>query len=59
MLHRRKSDGQQFALKCLIDRSRARTEVALHMRCSNHPHIVDIYDVYANEVQFPDEPHPR
>ncbi len=58
-IFRRKSDGKQFALKCLVDRPRARTEVTLHIKCSNHPHIVNVYDVYANEVQFPDEPFPR
>ena len=48
-----------YALKCLYDRPRARQEISLHVKCSGHPHVVEIYDVYANEVQFPGEPQPR
>ena len=51
--------GSRFALKILQDKPSSRTEINLHRRCSNHPSIVKIYDVYANEVQFPGEPHPR
>ena len=29
------------------------------MRCSYHPSVVKVYDVYANEVQFPGETHPK
>ena len=51
--------GGRYALKILPDKPMSRTEINLHRRCSNHPSIVKIYDVYANEVQFPGEPHPR
>lgn len=54
-----KATGENYALKCLYDRSRARQEISLHIKCSGHPHIVQVYDVYANEVQFPGEPQPR
>ncbi|CAH1801582.1 unnamed protein product, partial [Owenia fusiformis] len=54
-----KKTGQRFALKCLLDRSKARTEVRLHVKCSGHPNIVTIYNVYANDVQFPGEAQPK
>ncbi|KAI0240481.1 MAP kinase-activated protein kinase 5 [Lamellibrachia satsuma] len=54
-----KKTGQRYALKCLIDRQRARQELRLQVRCSSHPNIVSIRDIYANEVQFPKEPEPR
>ena len=55
----KKSTGQRFALKCLVDKPRSRREVALHFKCGGHPHIVDVYDCYANEVQFAGEQAPR
>ena len=56
---KKKTTGERFALKCLLDRPRARQELRLQVRCSGHPNIVSIMDIYANEVQFPNEPEPR
>ena len=54
-----KVTGWRYALKCLVDRPRARQELRLQVKCSGHPNIVSIRDIYANEVQFPNEPEPR
>ncbi|KAK2161892.1 hypothetical protein LSH36_108g06046 [Paralvinella palmiformis] len=54
-----KKTGERLALKCLIDRPKARQEVNLHLKCIGHPHIVHIYDIYVNEVQFPGESEPK
>ncbi len=54
-----KKTGECFALKCLKDNSRSQREVNLQIKCSGHSHIVNIYDVYANEVQFPAEDEPK
>ncbi|XP_038061336.1 MAP kinase-activated protein kinase 5-like [Patiria miniata] len=50
--------NERFALKILPDKPSSRMEISLHSRCSRHPAIVTLYDVYANEVQFPGEAHP-
>lgn len=55
----KRSNKERFALKCLIDTPKARTEVRLHKMCSGHPNIVKVLDVYANDVQFPGEPLPK
>jgi len=49
---------QHYALKCLLDRPKSRTEVELHYRC-NHPNIVQVVDVYANETILPGELSPK
>ncbi|XP_063968051.1 MAP kinase-activated protein kinase 5-like [Lytechinus pictus] len=54
-----KISEERFALKLLTDKPSARAEVNLHSRCSGHPNIVKIVEVYSNEVQFPGEPAPR
>ncbi|GAB1610147.1 hypothetical protein Ahia01_001300700, partial [Argonauta hians] len=51
-LCRKKSTEEMFAVKCLSDCPRTRTEVKLHTLCSNHPHIVTVHDVYANSVKL-------
>ncbi|KAI8478601.1 MAP kinase-activated protein kinase 5 [Branchiostoma belcheri] len=51
----KRNTGEKYALKCLLDSKKARTEVTLHQRCCPHPNIVQIYDVYCNSVQFPRE----
>ncbi|XP_077995972.1 MAP kinase-activated protein kinase 5-like [Glandiceps talaboti] len=53
------STGERFALKVLLDKPKSQTEVNLHVQCSGHPHIVTVYDLYANDVQFPGEDYPR
>lgn len=53
------STGERFAVKCLPDTMKTRMEINLHVLCSGHPHIVSVYDVFANDVQFPGECHPR
>ncbi|XP_064612765.1 MAP kinase-activated protein kinase 5-like isoform X2 [Liolophura sinensis] len=55
----KKATREKFALKCLPDTPRSRTEVNLHVMCSGHPNIVEVYNVYANDVQFPKEQQPR
>ncbi|XP_070572357.1 MAP kinase-activated protein kinase 5-like [Ptychodera flava] len=55
----KRSTGERYALKVLLDKPKAQTEVNLHVRSSGHPNIVTVYDVYANDVQFPGEDHPR
>ena len=55
----KKSTGERFALKCLIDKPRSRREVVMHFKCNGHPHIVSVFDCYANEVQFVEEAQPR
>ncbi|XP_029198306.1 MAP kinase-activated protein kinase 5-like [Acropora millepora] len=50
--------GKQFALKCLHDSPKARTEAKVHYLCSEHSHIVSVVDVYAISFQFPGEMRP-
>lgn len=50
--------GKQFALKCLLDSPKARTEAKVHYLCSNHSHIVSVVDVYAVHFKFPGEMRP-
>ncbi|XP_020609082.1 MAP kinase-activated protein kinase 5-like isoform X1 [Orbicella faveolata] len=50
--------GKQFALKCLLDSSKARTEAKVHFLCSGHSHIVSVVDVYAISFKFPGEMRP-
>eukprot|EP00794_Sanderia_malayensis_P014197 gene14197-15678_t len=49
-----KVSKQHYALKCLIDRAKSRTEVELHYKC-NHPNIVSVVDVFANDLTMPGE----
>lgn len=55
----KKDTRERFALKCLMDGPKAHTEVKLHKLCSDHPNIVQVLDVYANDVLFPGDPHPK
>ncbi|ESO84643.1 hypothetical protein LOTGIDRAFT_168501 [Lottia gigantea] len=50
-----KSSGKKFAVKCLIDSSKSRREVKIHWLCRNHRNIVDLQDVYCNNIRFPKE----
>ncbi|XP_062589854.1 MAP kinase-activated protein kinase 5-like [Saccostrea cucullata] len=50
---------ERYALKCMMDGPKAHTEVRLHKLCSDHPNIVKVLDVYANDVLFPGDPHPK
>ena len=50
-----KTTGEEFALKILLDRPKARKEVTLHWLCSGSDHIVRAVDVYSNEVVLPGE----
>eukprot|EP00128_Syssomonas_multiformis_P013257 Colp12_sorted_trinity150504_noHs@17126 len=43
-----KNSKQKFALKILKDTPRSRREIDLHFRCSGHPNVVKIVDVYEN-----------
>lgn len=55
----KKDTRERFALKCLMDGPKAHTEVKLHRLCSDHSNIVRVLDVYANDVLFPGDPHPK
>lgn len=48
-----KESGKHYALKVLLDRSKARKEVTLHWLCSGSEYIVRAVDVYANEIKLP------
>lgn len=50
--------GKEFALKCLLDSPKARTEAKVHYLCSDNPHIVSVIDVYAVNFRFPGEMKP-
>ncbi|XP_058962989.1 MAP kinase-activated protein kinase 5 isoform X1 [Pocillopora verrucosa] len=50
--------GKRFALKCLMDSKKARTEAKVHYLCSGHPHVVSVIDVYAVSFKFPGEMRP-
>ncbi|KAH3883519.1 MAP kinase-activated protein kinase 5-like [Dreissena polymorpha] len=56
---KRKKTGIRYALKCLPDNPKAQMEVYLHVMCNGHPNIVKVHDVYANDIQFPGEKHPK
>ncbi|PFX24120.1 MAP kinase-activated protein kinase 5 [Stylophora pistillata] len=50
--------GKQFALKCLMDSKKSRTEAKVHYLCSGHAHVVAVIDVYAVSFKFPGEMRP-
>ena len=54
-----KESGQEYALKILLDRPKARKEVTLHWLCSGSDYIVKVIDVYANEVLLPGDSVPK
>ena len=51
----KRSTGEKFAIKVVVDRPKAVQEVQMHWRCSGHPHVVSIYEVFQNSLQFPGE----
>lgn len=54
-----KETGQEYALKILLDRPKARKEVTLHWLCSGSDYVVKVVDVYANEVILPGDSVPK
>ena len=54
-----KETGEEYALKILLDRPKARKEVTLHWLCSGCEYVVKAVDVFANEVQLPGESFPK
>lgn len=48
-----RESGKHYALKVLLDRSKARKEITLHWLCSGSEYVVRVIDVYANEIQLP------
>ncbi|XP_057295950.1 MAP kinase-activated protein kinase 5-like [Hydractinia symbiolongicarpus] len=56
---KKRATGEEFALKCLLDKPKSRQEVELHWRCSGHPHIVSCVDVFQNEIVLPGEQHSK
>ncbi|XP_033123182.1 MAP kinase-activated protein kinase 5-like [Anneissia japonica] len=55
----KKSTGERFALKIILDKPNSRQEVCHHSRASGSKYIVTLYEVYANDVQFPGENEPK
>lgn len=51
----KRSTGEKFAIKVVVDRPKAVQEVQMHWRCSGHPHVVSILEVFRNSLQFPGE----
>ncbi len=54
-----KETGEEYALKILLDRPKARKEVTLHWLCSGSEYVVRVIDVYANEVILPGDSSPK
>lgn len=54
-----KETGEEYALKILLDRPKARKEVTLHWLCSGSEYVVRVIDVYANEVLLPGDSVPK
>ncbi|XP_039248171.2 MAP kinase-activated protein kinase 5-like [Styela clava] len=55
----KRSSGEKYAVKVIIDRPKARQEVQMHWKCSRHPHVVKLYQVFCNDLQFPGESESR
>uniref|UniRef100_H2Y940 Protein kinase domain-containing protein n=1 Tax=Ciona savignyi TaxID=51511 RepID=H2Y940_CIOSA len=51
----KRSTGEKYAIKVVVDRPKAQQEIQMHWKCSGHPHVVTLYEVYRNELQFPGE----
>ena len=51
----KRSTGENFAVKVVVDRPKAQQEVQMHWTCSGHPQVVTLFEVYRNELQFPGE----
>ena len=45
-------------LQVIKDRPRARAEVEIHTKVMDHPNIVQLYQVFCNELKFPGESEP-
>ena len=54
-----KETGREYALKVLLDRPKARQEVTLHWLCSGCESVVQVVDVFANEVLLPGDSVPK
>ncbi|XP_071946278.1 MAP kinase-activated protein kinase 5-like [Antedon mediterranea] len=55
----KKSSEERFALKIILDNPSSREEVRHHRRATGNKYIVTLYEVYANDVQFPTENEPK
>lgn len=58
-LCRNKASRQQYALKILLDRPKARKEATLHRLCSASNHVVKVIDAYINDITLPGESVPK
>ena len=58
-LCRNKASRQQYALKILLDRPKARKEATLHRLCSASNHVVKVIDAYVNDITLPGESAPK
>lgn len=54
----KRSTGKKFAVKVIKDRPRARAEVEIHTKVMDHPNIVQLHQVFCNELKFPGESEP-
>ena len=50
--------GEKYAVKVIRDRPRARAEVEIHRQVMEHPHVVQLHQVFCNELKFPGESEP-
>lgn len=51
----KRSTGKKYAVKVIRDRPRARAEVEIHTKVMDHPNVVQLHDVFCNELKFPGE----
>ena len=51
----KRSTGEKYAVKVIRDRPRARAEIEMHAKVMDHVNIVNLHEVYCNELKFPGE----
>ena len=51
----KRSTGEKYAVKVIRDRPRARAEIEMHAKVRDHVNIVNLHEVYCNELKFPGE----
>ncbi|CAG5112757.1 Oidioi.mRNA.OKI2018_I69.chr2.g6938.t1.cds [Oikopleura dioica] len=50
-----RSTGDDYAVKVIRDRPRARAEVEMHSTVMGHENVVQLHEVFCNELKFPGE----
>ena len=51
----KRATSKKFAVKVIRDRPRGRAEVEVHTKVMDHPNIVQLHEVFCNELKFPGE----